>query len=273
MSVRSLIFAAGSCLCSTLSFRSSVRLSSPSGPSASGFSPFGHSDRYVSLHIPEIDPAPIRRLPLCRCHCTTAAPSGGCRCIGPTGPLLVSHHSSCCYVATAVLSLSRLRHRFNCLAHSGRRLAVLCPARLATVRLFQLLRPLLGHYLARPSVVPAPSPTVVVVVVFLDVSCTTLSCTRTLSLTTRLNIHLLRILLRRPLGQHHRVAFLNLNDFQSTSPFPAHRPFDFSHISSLPCLCRVVVFDFVSKGGSPVVFAKKCYRFRVRVNDNDNDDD
>ena len=46
----------------------------------------------MSLRIPEIDPTTIRRMPLCRCHCTTAAPSGHYLC--PTGLLLVGHHSS-----------------------------------------------------------------------------------------------------------------------------------------------------------------------------------
>ena len=88
------------------------------------------SCRLVSLCIPEIDPATIRRLPLCRCHCTTAAPSD--HCLYSTRWLLVGHHSSRWYVATAVRSSSRLHHRSDCSAHCGRCLAVLCPAHLAT---------------------------------------------------------------------------------------------------------------------------------------------
>ena len=69
--------------------------------------------------------------------------------------------------------------------------------------------------------------------VFLVVSRITLSRTRTLLLATHLHICLLHIILRCPLAQHHRVAVLDLDGFQSSSPFPAHRPHRL-----IPQLCR-----------------------------------
>ena len=100
------------------------------------------------------------------------------------------HHCSC-------RRLSSRRHR------SSPYLAI--PAVLDVV---QLLQSLYSRCLAILAAL-----TVSVVLVFLVVSRTTHSCTRTLSLTTHLNIRLLRILLRRPLAQHHCVAFLDLDGF------------------------------------------------------------
>ena len=93
------------------------------------------------------------------------------------------HHCSC-------RRLSSRRHR------SSPYLAI--PAVLDVV---QLLQSLYSRCLAILAAL-----TVSVVLVFLVVSRTTLSCTHTLLLTAHLNIRLLRILLRRPLAQHHCVA-------------------------------------------------------------------